>query len=99
MTQAGLFEGRARRDKGLVKVSNGFNWWLEQARHVAVLVAQRKGFVSSDDIHERCPPPETAHHNIMGAVFKDARFKPVGYLPSNRPSAHGRIIRIYCVQP
>ena len=97
MNQLGLFEGRARRDKGLAKVSQGFGWWLEQARFAAEKIARERGRVSSDEIHESCPLPPDAHHNLMGAVFKDPRFKPVGYLPSRRPEAHGRIIRIYCV--
>lgn len=98
MTQIGLFEGRRRRDAGIKKVSQDFAWWLEQARHLAVQIAKRKGFVSSDDIHKVCPLPDTAHHNLMGAVFKDKQFDPVGYCPSTRPSAHGRIIRIYCIK-
>lgn len=98
MTQIGLFEGRQRRDKGLAKVSQGFGWWLEQARFLAEKIARQQGRVSSDDIREACPLPETAHHNLMGAVFKDPRFQPVGYTPSQRPSAHGRIIRIYCIK-
>jgi hypothetical protein len=98
MTQIGLFEGRARRDHGLAKVSQGFGWWLDQARFLAERIAKQKGQVSSDDIHDACPLPDGAHYNLMGAVFKDQRFKPVGYTPSQRPSAHGRIIRIYCVK-
>jgi hypothetical protein len=98
MTQIGLFEGRQRRDKGLAKVSQGFDWWLEQARFLAEKIAREQGRVSSDQIHEVCPLPEEAHPNLMGAVFKDSRFEPVGYIPSQRPSAHGRIIRIYCIK-
>jgi hypothetical protein len=32
MTQIGLFEGRARRDKGLAKVSEGFGWWVQSSK-------------------------------------------------------------------
>ncbi len=96
--QIGLFEGRARRDKGLAKVSQGFGWWLDQARFLAERIAKQKGQVSSDDIHNALELPEGAHHNLMGAIFKDPRFKPIGYTHSSRPSAHGRIIRIYCIK-
>jgi hypothetical protein len=95
--QLGLFEGRQRRDRGLAKVSRDYGWWLDQARTVAEEIANRRGEVNSDDVHELCPLPIGAHHNLMGAVFKDARFKPIGYIASTRPSAHGRIIRIYCL--
>jgi hypothetical protein len=97
MNQIGLFEGRQRRDRGIAKVSKGYDWWLDQARHVAYKIAQDTGEVTSDDVHEKCPLPSVAHHNLMGAVFKDPRFKPIGYRQSARPSAHGRVIRIYCI--
>lgn len=93
----GLAEGIRRRDAGLEKVTRNFNWWLDEAREVAYQIAKQKGQVTSDDIQSACPIPAGAHHNLMGAVLRDKRFKPVGYMKSARPAAHARVIRIYCI--
>lgn len=93
----GLKEGRRLRDDGIAKVSEGFDWWLNWARATAVAICREQGQVTSDEIHIHCPMPDGSHPNLMGAVFKDRRFKQAGFTQSNRPSAHGRVIRIYCL--
>jgi len=90
-----LNEGMRRQKEGIDKVvANGADW-LETARNKAVTIIDRRGYVTSDDIHAECEPPPWLHPNTMGAVFKDPRFRPDGYQRSRRPSAHGRIIRRY----
>lgn len=91
----GLLEGIQRADYGIATVSRHYPEWLAKARKHAVEIAQAEGRVSSDDIHEICPMPEGAHPNLMGAVFRNINLYLAGYKRSTRPSAHGRVIRVY----
>jgi hypothetical protein len=86
------------RDEGIKRVSAGFEDWLARARFLAAMIANREGEVTSDDVWKHCPLPPMAHVNLMGAVFRDRRFKAIGWRQSQRPSAHGRAIRIYSLQ-
>lgn len=81
--------------RGIERVSRGYSEWINQARAVARRVAQERGSVSSDDIHELCPPPSDAHPNVMGAVFKGLGLRVISFMPTKRPSGHGRLIRVY----
>lgn len=91
----GLPEGKRLRDAGIKKVADKNQEWLSQAKRVAKDIAAKKGAVCSDDIHEMFPPPLKAHPNIMGAVFRGLGLKVVGFKQTNRPSGHGRMIKVY----
>ena len=91
-------EGRKLRDEGIEKVSEGWAWWLEKARMIATTIANHNGEVTSDEVRMYCPIPPGAHHNLMGAVFRDRRFRAVGFVQSTRPAAHGRFIRVYSLR-
>ena len=81
--------------RGIEKVTRNNREWVSQARAVAKRVAYEQGTVSSDDIHELCPPPPDAHPNVMGAVFKNLGLRVVSFTTTKRPSGHGRLIRVY----
>jgi hypothetical protein len=91
----GLQAGLLRRDQGIAQVSQGNEPWLLRARATARLVAQERGQVCSDDIHERCPPPPGTHPNVMGAVFRSTGLEQVGWRLTTRPEGRGRAIRVY----
>lgn len=91
----GLAAGIELADIGIQKVSRKYSAWLIKARKAAIEHAQAYGSVTSDDVHEMHPLPEGAHPNLMGAVFRGIPLYLGGYTHSRRPSARGRIIRVY----
>ncbi len=96
-TQATLpgFEGRALRDKGIERVSapTRAQEWLWGAREWAVSLASWYGSVTADDVRRVWPLWEGLHHNLIGAIFKDPRFIPVGDAQATHPAAHARRVR------
>lgn len=69
--------------------------WLHMARVVALGIARREGYVTSDKLQAVMadwPPP---HHNCFGAVFKDSAFKSKGFVQSQRPESHARWIQVW----
>lgn len=88
-------DGLAARDTAKNRLATENQEWLDRARSHMVAVIKEKGFCSSDDCWERCPPPEGAHPSVMGCLFDDRRFYRTGDLLSKRPSARGRRISIY----
>lgn len=95
----GLQEGIERADYGIRKVSRHHGDWVDRARQTAVAFAKLHGRVTSDDLYEICPLPEGAHPNLMGSVWRGIDLRVIGYAPSRRPEAHGRIIRVYTNEP
>lgn len=91
----GLPEGIRLRDAGVKKVSSKNSDWLRHAQMMAKMIVSKKGSVCSDDIHAVCPPPSSAHPNVMGAVFRGLGLKVVGFKQTTRPSGHGRMIKVY----
>ena len=100
MTQAGLFDaaqGERNRLAGMQRAAEGRDGWLAYARSVAVRIAREWGCVSSDDLWAAgiTPPPNTSS-NIFGSVFAgDSRFVFMGYVKSQRPSAHRNLLRVW----
>lgn len=97
--QMSLFGGEDLKRAGIAKVIKNNADYVERARQLAADLALQQGFVCSDDIQEKLPPPPWAHHNVMGAVFASSMFRFVKFIKSRRPSAHGRMIRLYTVRP
>jgi hypothetical protein len=87
--------GLRLRDAGSGRVADRHAEWIEQARRVAHAVVDQRGRVSSDDLHELCPPPADAHPNIWGALFLRIGLVPVDYTKTRRPEGRGRVIRVY----
>ncbi len=96
----GLDEGRRRRDDGARAAElNTFGpWKLAAERALADLAASGREW-TSDDLLERVGLPIASSRNTVGAVIQAAvkrgDIEPVGYTQSTRPSAHGRVIRVW----
>lgn len=91
-------QGNLLRDAGIAAVAYGNEDWIDEARALAVQIATERGRVSSDDIWERLPPPETVDPRVMGAVFHRSRFKRVGFAISKRPACHSRPIAVWALK-
>ncbi len=82
------------RDAGIASLQR--HPWLHMARVVALGIARREGYVTSDKLQYAMadwPPP---HHNCYGAVFKNSAFKSTGnWVQSKRPVAHARWVRVW----
>lgn len=92
MTTAQLpLTGLELRDAGIASLER--HRWVDDARVAAVTLAQHFGWVTSDRLHDVMGPPP--HENCFGAIFKDKRFVPTGWVQSKRRSAHGRWIRVW----
>ena len=65
----------------------------KRLREVAKRLAQTKGEITSDDVHEAHPIPPGIDGRIMGAVFSKKEWVRVGYQPSRRKDQnHGRVV-------
>lgn len=87
--------GLRLRAAGSASVIDRHAEWVEEARKVAHTIVAERGRVSSDDLHEACPPPATAHPNIWGALFLRIGLVPIDYVKTRRPEGRGRVIRVY----
>ena len=67
--------------------------YLAKAREVAFRLAQEKGYLTSDDVVKVVGMPSSP--SVVGGVFKDPRFTPVGYTASTRKGTHGRKISVW----
>lgn len=97
--EEGRRRGRQQAAYGTKRVARNDTLWVERARRVARDIAAQRGRVTSDDLHEVCPLPEGAHHNLMGAVWRGIGLPVLGYETSRRPEAHSRVIRVYGPPP
>lgn len=73
--------------------------WIDKARYHAREIALKRGFVTSDDIWDICPPPNTIDSRVMGAVFSKHEFEQVGYVKSRRAICHKRPIGTWVLRP
>lgn len=90
-----LAEARQLRDEGMERAANSAAEWLNKCRETAVYLGRTKGSVSIDEVLQLCERPEWVSPNATGSVFRDKRFKLVGYKQSTKTSAHARRIGIY----
>lgn len=62
-------------------------------RETAVRLAQEKGEITADDLHEAFPIPPGVDPRILGAVFRSGAWVCTGYVKSRRTEKnHGRRI-------
>lgn len=70
--------------------------WLAKARATARQLFLSTGEpVTADDIHQHCPIPKGFDPRVMGAVFKNGEWEPVGFVLSKRAVCHHRPIRAF----
>lgn len=87
--------GMQRKEDALDLFELRQDLWLANARDMAAQLAREHGKVTSDDVWLALPPPRTAHPSVMGALFRDKRFKLVDFTLSKRPLANARRIGVY----
>ena len=75
--------------------------WLDQARDLARQIAEERGEVTSDDLHEASPIPRDTNGRyefdprIMGSVFEGLRW--IGFTKSRRKECHHRPISRFTI--
>lgn len=90
-----LDAGRLGRDRAVAILELTTVEWLEIARNVAERVARARGRVTADDVRRECPIPEGRDPRLVGAVFKDRRFRKAGMTQTARAEAHARPIAVF----
>ena len=96
--------GRALRDVGMAQAAEHagptFREWA--AGHILSLALAGDTFTSDDLEHAIEHAPDGVRpdsRNAIGAAFNAARrrgdIRPVGYVQSERPEAHARVIRVW----
>lgn len=95
---------RKLRDEGMERAMGSAyaQNWLAIARNVAVRMLMIKQCpsvisrtISADELLSYCPRPPNVSPNATGSLFKDKRFKLVGYKQSTKTSAHARRIAVW----
>ena len=90
-----ILTGKQRKEEALDLFEGRQDAWLANARDMAAQLARENGKVTSDDIWLTLPPPLSAHPSVMGALFRDNRFRLVDFTLSKRPRANARRIGVY----
>jgi hypothetical protein len=90
-----LSAGRAGRDAALNTLETARSDWLLRARHEAIMHCLQYGRVTADDVRQRCPVPEGWDARVVGAVFRDKRFRQVGVTQTTRAASHCRPIAVF----
>ena len=85
--------GARLRDNALALLEVTRPDYIKAARKMMQAECERKGFVTSDDLHRIYPPPEQFDPRVVGSVFCKSQFEPFAYTPTKRPQAHARPIR------
>jgi hypothetical protein len=68
---------------------------LGQARALAVVICQKRGSVTADDVRAILPIPLGVHPNVMGAVFNSPLFECIGWQRSEQPQRHANRIAVW----
>lgn len=90
-----LASGRAIKERQLAMFQERDHEFLERCRRTALEIARRQLTVSINDVRKFVDVPPGIHPSVLGAVFKDKRFKAVGYTEATHTAAHGRVVRVY----
>jgi hypothetical protein len=73
---------------------------LEKARKIARRSADDWGYVTADDVYAYLTETEQSIlGNAAGSIFKGPEWVFVDWVPSSRPSNHGRHIRRWRLKP
>lgn len=69
--------------------------WLEGAQKTAQNLLFSREHITIMDVLQAYPLPTYFKRNILGQVFKNDIFKPIGYTRSTVGNAHGHVIRLW----
>ncbi len=72
--------------------------WLEGAQRTAQNLLFSRDNITIMDVLRVYPLPSYLKRNILGQVFKNDIFKPIGYTRSTAGSAHGHVIRMWTLE-
>lgn len=106
MNQTGLFDcpspapvrapgertGESLKAEGMKRAAENRRVWLALAQQRAKVLAMRGNTITIDDVFADNLKPEYLG-NAAGSVFKTDEWEFVEWVPSKRPSNHGRPIR------
>jgi len=89
------------RDYGLDSVEMNNLPWVHRIRAVAVVLSQRNGYVSADDLrlYAQKNDDEPDHPNAWGSIFRGKGWVPISRKKSSTPSAHARSITVWRWMP
>lgn len=96
--QLTLDVGPAPVEELLERFESNHGSYLSGCRAVLYVLAQEQGEVCADDYWrmveagEIPPLPDGVSSNVLGGLFRDERFRPVGHTRSQRPSSNGNIL-------
>lgn len=88
-------EGRAIKERQMDIFELRDHEFLERCRSLAAMICRERGTVSINDVRQYITVPPGVHPSVLGAVFRDKRFKKVGLVEASHPQAHARIVRVY----
>lgn len=87
-------EGQQLKAKGMAKAARRTPLALRQARLYARHLARTQGTVTSDDVYKLLDDVEARLlGNAAGSIFKGDAWVFVDWVPSERKTNHGRMIR------
>ena len=88
------------KELGIADVSANNVEFLASVRNVARTIIASNGSVTSDDLRLWANLNDIAptHPNAWGAVFHGGEWKHLGYVKSQIPSNHSRVIGIWCLK-
>lgn len=89
-----LFEGTARKERGIAQASRSRSAALDWARSAAKVAAASGRSITADDIQELLPESMDLG-NAAGAIFRGPDWVHVGYTKSRRPGNHARVISVW----
>ena len=89
--------GLELKEAGLDQVELHGERFVDWARRVAIAICRDKGVVNADEIRLVADNNGIAPHhpNAWGAIFRGKEWVPVGFMQSEHPSNHGRVIRTW----
>lgn len=94
-----LSEGERLKASGMKRAigSHDRQTALQQARRIAEKFAKQRmaKWATIDDVLQYKPDLRELLGNAAGSVFKDGRWRFLRYVKSERPSNHGRVIRVW----
>ena len=87
--------GRALRDAQLTLFEHRDTEFLSHCRQLAVEIARAQGTVCINDIRAQVRLPAHVHPSVLGSVFKNKKFKAIGFTEATHAAAHARVVRVY----
>lgn len=86
--------GDVLKEEGKASVRNANRAFVDTMREEAKIISDARGWVCSDDLRAvaKVMQLEPNHPNAWGSVFGKAGWTCIGYMKSELPSNHSRII-------